>query len=314
MNIIFLGSDSFAVPSLKALIAGGYTILTVVTQPDRQKGRGLALSETPVKAVARAASISLFQPSKINAGEAVKFLKELNPDLLVVIAYGQLLSEEILAIPRLLPINLHASLLPKYRGAAPINRAMMRGEKNTGVTIMKITKKMDAGPIIMQEELNIAEKDSALTLEKKLAELGAKILLESLSLIETNQYKLTLQDESKASFALKLKKEDGLIDWNKPAPQLYNLVRGCLDWPGAFTYHKGKLLKIYKVKVNPLSRYPVIPLAGEVIKVEKNGIIVATKKDSLIIEELQIEGKRRMPAEEFISGHKISVGERLGKN
>jgi methionyl-tRNA formyltransferase len=312
MKIVFLGSDNFALPALKALLAKGYQISCVITQPDRAKGRGLQLEGTSVKALASDAGLKIYQPQKINAKDAVSFLKDLNPDLLIVIAYGQILSQEVLAIPKIFALNLHASLLPKYRGAAPINWALIKGERATGVTVMKMTEEMDAGPIILQKEIDIADDDTAITLGEKLSDLGAKALLESLQQIEAKTYRLLPQDKKQASFAPKLKKADGCIDWAKPAGDILNLIRGCIDWPGAFAYYHGKLLKIYKVGVCPFARLPVTPLAGEIISISKEGIVVATEKSNLIIEELQIEGKRKMTAGEFIAGHKISVGERFG--
>lgn len=305
MNIVFFGSAQFAIPSLKALITGGHKISCVVTQPDRQKGRGLHLESTAVKTTSLEAGLRIYQPENINTSESINFLKSLNPDLFAVISYGQILSQEILDIPKLFAINAHASLLPKYRGAAPINWAIICGEKVTGVTIIKMTKKMDAGSIITQETINIQEDDTAIVLEDKLAKIAAGLLIETAICIKNNTYKSTPQDGSKISFAPKLKKEDGLINWNKSACEICNLIRGVINWPGAFTYYKGKLLKIYKARVCPLARLPVSQFAGEIISASKENILVATGKDSLGILELQLEGKRKMTVEEFIAGHKI---------
>ncbi|MBM3255655.1 MAG: methionyl-tRNA formyltransferase, partial [Candidatus Omnitrophica bacterium] len=216
MKIVFFGSSQFALPSLKALIAAGYDIACVVTQPDKEKGRGLELSATKVKTEAKAKKLEVYQPADVNALSSLKFLKSLNPDLFIVIAYGQILSQAILDIPRLLTVNLHASLLPKYRGAAPINWAIIKGEKTSGVTIMKVIRQMDAGPIILQKKLAIEDSDTALTLEEKLSRLGAGALIEALIAVKGNTYKLMPQDNKQASFAPKLKKADGLIDWDKP--------------------------------------------------------------------------------------------------
>lgn len=313
MNIVFFGSSQFAVLSLKALFTTKHEISCVVTQPDRPKGRGLTLAPTPVNIAAQELGLKIYQPTQINTTEAIKFLKDLQPDLFVVVAYGQILSQGTLDIPKIFSINVHASLLPKYCGAAPINWAIIKGEKTTGITIIKMVKEMDAGPIILQEELDINLEDTAISLEDKLAHLGAKVLIESLEALEKGGYDLISQDEKNISFAPKLKKEDGLIDWDKPSDEVCNLIRGCLPWPGAFTYYQGKILKIYKAKVISLSRYLVVSAPGEIINVSKEGIVVATGKDNLIIEELQIEGKRRMGVAEFMVGHKVSLGERLGK-
>ncbi len=312
MNIVFFGSSYFAVPSLEALKTSGHKISCVVTQPDKKKGRGLSLGATAIKESAGEFNLKTYQPENINIPEARKLLKTLNPDLFAVIAYGQILSSAILSIPKVFSINLHASLLPKYRGAAPINWALIKGEKITGITVMKMTEEMDAGPIIQQKEIEINNLDTSSTLEDKLSHFAAQLLLTSLHSIEDNNYNLVPQNENNVSFAPKLKKEDGRIDWSRPAWDIYNLIRGCISWPGAFTYYKGKLLKIYKARVGSCAREFLSSVAGKIINVSKEGIVVATGKDNLTIEELQIEGKRRMKVEEFIAGHKISPGDSLG--
>jgi len=312
MNIVFFGSAQFAAPSLKALITGGHKISCIVTQPDRQKGRGLHLESTAVKNTSLEAGIRIYQPENINTSESIEFLKSLNPDLFVVISYGQILSQEILDIPKLFAINAHASLLPKYRGAAPINWAIICGEKITGVTIIRMTEKMDAGPIITQEAIDIQEDDTAIILEDKLSKAAAGLLIKTVISIKNNSYKFTPQDESKISFAPKLKKEDGLINWNKPASEICNLIRGVINWPGAFTYYNGKLLKIYKAKISSQVREFASSNPGEILEASKEGIVVFTGKGNIIIEELQIEGKRRMRVKEFIAGHKILPREILG--
>lgn len=312
MNIIFFGSSQFSVPSLKALLTTPHKISCVVTQPDRQKGRGLHFEGTQVKAIAQESGLEIYQPQRVNTPEAIKFFKDLEPDLFIVISYGQILSQSILDIPKIFPLNVHASLLPQYRGAAPINWALINGGKNTGITIIKMTKNLDAGPIILERTVAISDNDTAITLEDKLSPAAADLLLESLVSIKNNNYKLMPQDEKKVSFAPKLKKENGLINWNSPAQDIYNLIRGVLSWPGAFTYYNGKLLKIYKAKVFQLSAVNPQLSAGQVVKVDKEGIAVATGKDNLIIEELQVEGRSRMKVQEFITGHKICAGEILG--
>ncbi len=313
MKIIFFGSDNFAVPSLEALLRAGYDISCVITQPDKSKGRGLTLAATPVKVFSLEHKLKIHQPANINNKEGIKFLKGLNADLLVVIAYGQILCEELLAVPRLMAINLHASLLPKYRGAAPINWALISGEKQTGISIIKIIKKMDAGPLIIQKPCSIEEEDTAVSLSDKLSRLGAGLLLDAVRTIANNDYNLTPQKEEQVTLAPKLKKQDGLIDWNKTALEISNLIRGCLDWPGAFSYYKSKLLKIHKAKPDFLLGQAASSAPGEIINAAKNGIIVATGRGNLIMEELQIEGKRVMSAEEFLSGHKVNAGEHLTK-
>ena len=312
MKIVFFGSAHFAVPALKALLDSGYQVSCVVTQPDKQRGRGLVTQGTAVKFFVKDRGVKIYQPQNINAPEAAHFLKGLSADLFIVIAYGHILSEQVLGIPKIFSLNIHASLLPKYRGAAPINWALINGEKTTGVTVIRMVPEMDAGPLLLQKEVEIAATDTALTLEEKLSGEAAVILRESLRLIENKNYQFSPQDAGQASFAPKLKKQDGLISWEKSAQEVYNFIRGCLGWPGAFTYYQGKLLKIYKTKVS--SRGPGVPgiYPGQVVESSKEKITVVAGRDNLVIEELQLEGKRRMSVAEFITGHKIKAGDRFG--
>ncbi|HTY44662.1 MAG TPA: methionyl-tRNA formyltransferase [Patescibacteria group bacterium] len=313
MHIVFLGSSHFGLPALQALRAEGCKISCVLTQPDAHSGRGLPMTHTLIKDFSLKNRLKLYQPKSINAPESLEFLRKLKPDLFVVIAYGQILSSDVLSIPKLMAINLHASLLPKYRGAAPINRALLNGEQATGVTVMKVIRKMDAGPIILQESLTIAPQDNYVTIEEKLSCLGAKLLRDAVNLIASGAHTLTEQDESLATFAPKLKKEDGSIDWHQPAEHIHNLVRGCVVWPGAFTHYQGSLLKVYASRLVAASAPVQGSQPGQVIAVTKEGIFVLCGKDVLVIEELQLAGKRRMKTAEFIAGHKIMVGQAMGK-
>ncbi|MDD4939863.1 MAG: methionyl-tRNA formyltransferase [Candidatus Omnitrophica bacterium] len=312
MNIIFFGSSKFAAPSLRALSASKHRVSCVVTQPDRHKGRGLHFSGTAIKTLAQASGIRVFQPERVNSKEALDFFKGTACDLFVVISYGQILSQKVLDIPKLFSINVHASLLPKYRGAAPISWAVINGETRTGATVIKMTAKMDEGPVISREQIGIEPEDTVITLEEKLSELAARLLTSAVSSIEKNKYSLIPQDENSASYAPKLKKENGRIDWRKNAVEIQNLVRGCAGWPGAFTFYKNKLLKIYRARAiqMPDSKRPEKP--GEISGISKAGVLVRAQEGGLLIEELQMEGKRRMEARDFIAGHKIPVGERLG--
>ena len=314
MNIVFFGSSNFAVPSLQALAKTKHNISCVLTQPDKEKGRGLHIEGTAIKAAADTLGLKVYQPEKINTIETANFLKSLNVDLFVVASYGQILSQEVLDVPKIFSINLHASLLPKYRGAAPINWAIIKGEKATGVTVMKMERRMDAGPIILQKTIGILNEDTEIGLQDKLSNLAAELLLECLISIEDKNYKLKEQDEAGVSFAPKLKKNDGAIDWNKSAEEINNLIRGCMNWPGAFTYYKGKLLKIYKAKAFESLSPSVLQSPGGIVQVSKEGIIVATGGDVLMIKELQIESKTRLRVEEFIAGHKIRAGEVFSKS
>ncbi len=313
MKIIFLGSGEFAVPSLEALARSGGHIPLVVTQPDKPKGRGMHAQPTPVKQVAQRLGIEVYQPEKINDPETVARLKTIGPDLFIVIAYGQMFSSEVLVIPRIFPINIHASLLPKYRGAAPVNWAIINGEEITGVTAIKMSKKMDAGEIISAKSLEVMADENARQLEERLAILGSELLMESLESIKNKTFRVVMQDETKSSFAPKMQKNTGLINWGDSAVEINNLIRGCYDWPGAFTYWRGKLLKIFKAQVDfDNVEGGLRHKNGEVIKVLKSGIVVACGQGNLIIEELQIEGKRRMHAEEFILGYRIAPSDILG--
>ena len=314
MNIVFFGSSKFAAPSLKAILASKHKVVCAVTQPDKPQGRGLHFAGTVIKTIALDSGIKIYQPDNVNDADTAGLLKELKPDLFVVIAYGQILAQKILDVPKIFSINVHASLLPKYRGAAPINWAIIKGEKKTGISIIKMSKEMDAGPIILQKETDINNFDTAITLEEKLSVLAADSLSAVISSIEDNNYNLQPQDERSVSFAPKLKKEDGRIKWEETAQDIYNLIRGCINWPGAFTYYNDKLLKIYKARVFPYERSAGSPLPGTIADISKEGITVVTSKDKLTIEELQIEGKRRMNAQDFTAGHKICIGQIFGKN
>lgn len=312
MKIVFFGSAHFAVPALEVLIKSKQEVVCVVTQPDKQKGRHLRLSGTDVKSTATDSGLKIFQPENIKSKDSVKFLTNLKADLFVIVAYGQMFSQEVLGIPKIMPINIHASLLPRYRGAAPINWAIINGDKLSGVTIMSVTLKMDSGPIILQKEVKLQEIDTSLTLEEKLRSAGADLLLDALKIIENKSYRLIKQDEAKVIIAPKLKKEDGLIDWDVLAVDIYNLIRGLLPWPVAFTSYRGKMLKIFQADVLPFFlNHRSLP--GEVVKADKHGVIVACAKGFLAIKELQLEAGKRMSAGSFIIGHKLTVGEILGK-
>jgi len=272
----------------------------------------MSLSSTEVKKLSQVHKLRIYQPEDINKQESVDFLKGLSPDIFVVVAFGQILSKSILEIPRIMAINLHASELPKYRGAAPINWALIRGETQTGVSIIKMVEKLDAGPLILQRSLDIEDNEDAQVLADRLSKLGSDLLLEALDLIQDNKYKFIVQDEKKATFAPKLKKDDGLIYWDKSAGDLFNLIRGCAIWPSAFTYYQGRILKIHKAKLLHLSVSQLERRPGRILQISKEGIVVATGKGNLLITELQIEGKKRISASDFISGYRISVGNVLG--
>lgn len=303
MKIVFFGTSQFAVPGLKRLIASRYSVIAVVTQPDRKQGRRLKTAASPVKEIALDNNKKIFQPETLS-DDFIGDLKTLSPDLFIVIAYGHILKKDILEIPRYYALNLHASLLPKYRGAAPINWAILKGDKKTGVTIIKMNEHMDRGDIIARAEEKIEDNDTSLSLREKLSHTGADLLLRTVSLIENKKEKFEKQNEKYATYARKLTKEDGLIDWSKTAIEVHNKVRGTIPWPGAYTSFEGKTLKILKTEVLDITRCN----PGEVIKAEGSEFIIGTNKGAIKILELQPEAGKRMDTSSFLRGHKLKVG------
>lgn len=306
MKIVFFGSGKIAVSCLDSLIKSRNSILCVVTTPDKQKGRHLSVSFTPVKEEALKKCLSVFQPSNLSNKDCLDYIRKLEPDIFVVFSYGKILPKKMLDIPKILPLNIHASLLPKYRGAAPINWALINRETKTGITTIKMNEKMDEGDIIIKNEIDIEDSDSYVTLEDKLSKLAVKTLMNTLSKIEANKVELIKQDSNKASYAPKLKKEDGRIDWSKGANQIRNQIRGCLPWPGTFTSYKNKLIKIWEVKVADVwveAKYS----PGEIISFDEEGILVATKDKALLIRELQPSSGKRLGAWQFVQGHKVEI-------
>jgi len=310
MRIIFFGSSEFAIPALEALYNRGYNISCVVTQPDRKKGRGLKNASTAICLTAKALGLEIYQPAKIGERECIAYLEKKGADLFVVIAYGQILPEAVLGIPRVFSINVHASLLPKYRGAAPINWALINGEKVTGVSVIKMTKEMDAGPLLLHRSIDILGSDDALSLEQKLSAEAAGVLLEGLGQIEQDKFSLSAQDEKGVTFAPRLNRDDGLIDWGKPAGEVVALVRGCMGWPQAFTYLKKKVLKVFDAEISKQIATENF-FAGQVNQVSNDGVSVVTGKGCVLIKELQLEGKNRMKVGDFLLGYNLPVGERL---
>ncbi|MBI3599369.1 MAG: methionyl-tRNA formyltransferase [Nitrospinae bacterium] len=316
MNIVFMGTPEFAVPALKGLIKSGHKVIAVVTQPDRPKGRGREILPSPVKVEAEAHKIEVLQPEKVREPEFIKRLNEYKPDCIVVAAFGQILPKDILNLPRYGCINLHASLLPKYRGAAPINWAIINGEKKTGVTSMFMDEGMDTGDILIQREVEIGENDNAGPLHDRLSKIGSDVILETLDGLEKGTIKRIKQDASSATYAPKIKKEDCLIDWSIGAKEIVNKIRGLTPVPGAYTYYNGKRLKITDAVIPP--RPPLEKggwrdlKSGEVFEVNRNGIKVICSNGLVVIKGLQPEGKRVMGVGEFISGHAIRAGEILG--
>ena len=308
MNIVFFGTSEFAIPALQSLIDSRHKVVALVTQPDRKRGRNLKLSPSPTKVLALSKDIPVFQPQNASGAESINYLKKLDADLFIVISFGQILKREILSIPKLYAVNVHGSLLPQYRGAAPTNWAIINGDKKSGVTIIKMNEKMDEGDIILKRETAIENEDTNITLTEKLSEVGAKVLLETIALIENKkEVKLEKQNSADVTYAPKLKKEDGLIAWNEPALKIHNKVRGFIPWPGAYTYYDGKTLKILKTEV--VTSSSEVAQNGEVIDiVEGKGIIVRTGLGNLAIQYLQLEGKKALDSDSFVRGHRIARG------
>jgi methionyl-tRNA formyltransferase len=312
MNIVFFGTSTFAVPSLKVLAGSDHKILLVVTQPDRKKGRHLKLTPPVIKEIASSLDIPVFQPVNVSGRESIERLRVLNPDLFVVVSFGQILKRPVLDIPKKFCINLHASLLPKFRGAAPVNWALMKGEKTTGLSVFRLEEKMDSGDIILDREVQIEDEDNAMTLGERLSHIGADILIETVDLIGKGKAEFKKQDEAGVSLAPKLKKSDGVIDWNLSATELSNKVRGLFPWPGAVTSLKGKGLKILRAK--EIREAGKTGLPGEIVEINpEEGILVKAKKGSLALQKLQLDGSRPMGFEEFLRGHKVKTGDILGK-
>lgn len=303
-KILFMGSAQFAVPSLVALAESSHELLEVVTQPDKPAGRGMHLTACPVAQTARSLKLPLHQPKSVKTPEAIAHFRNLNPDMIVVVAYGKILPPDLLAIPKFGSINVHASLLPKYRGAAPINWAIVNGERETGVTTQLINDELDAGDILLSAATQIDEVETADALYDRLAPLGAEILMKTIEGMENGSIRPRPQDRSAATFAPIIKKEDGHIDWSKPARAIANMVRGFKPWPGTFTTLEGKVLRVHEVAAidNDSGLTP-----GSVIEGSDN-FAIACGEGTLYLLEVQMEGKRRISAVDFLRGHKIQKG------
>ena len=308
-RLVFMGTPDFAVPSLEALHQSPHRIVAVVTQPDRPKGRGRTLSPPPVKVRASALGLPVWQPSNLNAPELVAKLREAVPDWLIVIAYGRILRKNMLDLPRLGAINVHASLLPHYRGPAPIQWAVINGDPATGVTTMLMDEGLDHGEILLQAETPIATNETTAELHDRLARMGADLLLQTLARHMRGDLRPSVQDHDAATYAPLLSKDDGIVQWNSPAHAIDARIRGLTPWPGAFTFLDGRRLKIYKVRMaaNPAGAAP-----GTVLTGFEDELRVAAADGALSILELQLESCRRMAARDFLKGNPVPTGTRLG--
>lgn len=316
LRIVFCGTPAFALPSLRALIADpDVRVEAVITQPDRPRGRGGEISISPVKAAAIESGIQVYQPEKIKSDAASDFLLRLAPDVIVIIAYGQIISQRLLDIPRLGWVNVHASLLPKYRGAAPINWAIINGETRTGVTTMQVNAGLDTGPILLKSETHIGADETAQSLAARLAELGAPLIVETLRKLARAELTPQPQDDSHASLAPLLKKEDGRIDWSLPAQAIYNRIRGLQPWPGAFTTFRGKTCHIWGRPVLEQGEKKVETgtdaSPGTIVVADRDLAVACGGGTILELEFVQLEGRKRITVREFASGARLSPSERF---
>lgn len=303
MNIVFMGTPDFSVPSLEELHNKGHNISLVITQEDKRRGRGKKVQFTPVKQKAVELDLDVYQPSDVNSDESIERIKNADPDVIVVIAYGQILSEEILNYPKYGCLNLHASLLPKYRGAAPINRVVIDGEKVSGNTIMKMDVGLDTGDMVSKDEVEISDDMTAGELHDILMERGSELLIRTLEDIErAGKTEGEPQDDSQSSYAHMMDKSLGKIDWNKSANEINNLIRGTQPWPGSFFDYDGKTVKVRKARVE---NKEVNDEPGMIVEITDNGIEIATGSGIIILEEIQFEGKRWMTVEEYLRGNTI---------
>ncbi|MDA8429143.1 MAG: methionyl-tRNA formyltransferase [Geobacteraceae bacterium] len=308
-RVIFMGTPEFACPALQKLIDRGEQVVTVVTQPDRPKGRGQKMMFPPVKELALKHGIPVHQPLKVRDPDVIEQLRRLHPDLIVVVAFGQILPQVLLDIPPQGCINVHASLLPRYRGAAPLNWCLINGETETGVTTMLMDAGLDTGPMLLKQTTPIDQDEDIVSLHDRMSIMGAELLSETLDGLAAGSIVPQPQDDTRSCYAPLLKKEDGQVNWYRDARTIHNLVRGLLVWPGAYTVLDGQVLKMYRTRVGTASGLP-----GQVLRSDKKGLEVACLTGSLIIEEMQLAGKKRLDAASFLAGFSISAGTLLGSD
>ena len=311
LRVVFMGTPDFACPTLQKLLDRGEEVIAVVTQPDRPKGRGQKMVPPPVKELAEKNGIPVLQAQKVRAPEFIEILKGMNPDLIVVVAFGQILPKALLDIPKFGCINVHASLLPRYRGAAPLNWCIINGETETGVTTMLMDEGLDTGAMLLKKTTPIDPEEDTRSLHDRLSVLGADTLSETLDMLAAGGLDPVRQDDSLSCYAPMLKKEHGRIDWNREPATIKNMVRGMSPWPCAFTWLDGKLVKIFRVRVDTAKGGEAAE-PGTVLSAGKEGIEVACDGGVIIIDELQLEGRKRLPAGDFLAGCKITPGIILG--
>lgn len=309
LNIVFFGTPEFAVPSLETLISRGENLAAVVTQPDKPAGRGKKPAASAVRQIARCHHLPVLQPERVREDGFAGEIKKINPDICIVAAFGQIFPKNLLEIPRFGFINVHASLLPRYRGASPINYALINGDDHTGITIMQVDEGLDTGDIILQQSTAIRPEDDAQTLGVRMAQLGAATLATALDLKHRQGWHPVPQDDALATYAPQLRKEDGCIPWQDTGRNIVNRIRGMTPWPGCFTYLDGKRIKIHKAAFTADTAGTSTP--GDILYVSNRGIVTAAGEGSVVITELQSEGKKRMTAEAFIRGYRFEKSARF---
>jgi methionyl-tRNA formyltransferase len=309
LRIVFFGTPAFAVPTLDALLASAHAVVGVVTQPDRPRGRGQHVADAPIKARASGAGVPILQPLRLKDPSFTDALRALHADLGVVAAYGRILTDEVLATPRLGMINVHASLLPKYRGAAPVHRAIMAGENETGVTIMRVVKALDAGPMLRSAHRPIGIDETSEQVESDLARLGADLLVRAVDDIAAGRARETPQDDAAAIYAHRLTKEDGIVDWRRPARCIHDQIRGLHPWPHAHAFVRGHRLILLRSSLT--SEAPAAGDPGTIVEASGDRLIVATGDAPLRLVQIQAEGKRPMFVRDFMAGHRLSAGDRF---
>jgi len=309
LRIVFLGTPAFAVPTLDALLGSRHRVVAVLTRPDRPRGRGQRMFDAPVKARAAAAGIPVLQPDRLRDPAFVESLAALRADLGVVAAYGAMLPESVISAPRLGTINVHASLLPRYRGAAPVHRAIIAGERETGVTIMRIVKRLDAGPMLASVTRSIGREETSVDVERDLAHLGAALLVEIADGLAEGSVAETPQDEDAATYAPRLTKDDGAIDWSWPAARIHDLIRGLHPWPHAFSFLDGRRFILIASAADGLTASSDAP--GTIVESEGDRLVVATGNGALRLLQIQPEGKRSMSVRDFLAGHRTARGARF---
>ena len=307
MVVVFFGTPQFAVPTLRRLVDSTHSVAGVITQPDRPRGRGQKITHAPVKALALERGIPVYQPDRLKPPEVAETLRGWRADLGVVAAYGRIIPEQLLAIPRFGMINVHASLLPKYRGAAPVHRAVINGDSQTGVTIMRVVKELDAGAMLAKVTRPIGPDETSDVVETALADMGAELLVTVVDQLVSGIAREEPQDDTQATYAPRLTKEEGLIDWTRSAPEIHNRIRGLYPWPHAYTFFKGTRLIVLRSAVATAGASPTIP--GTILRVTSEAIQVATGDGELAMLDVQPEGRRAMRAHDFLLGHRLATGE-----